>query len=737
MLAAALVFGVIIGTVPAAFGGWLPGPPELVSADPQGLPGNEDSRDPAISADGRYVAFDSEANLVPEDTNRHEEGDRDVYLRDTWANTTTLITGDRTGATDNDRGSRDPSISDDGRSIVFFTGQDLVPSDTNGGQDIYLYDTVAKQYTRIDWYGDGSALGDSIWQFGISGDGEWVWVNTYADLLPEDTDGSSYTDVYLWERATGDITLATESRPGASRPSEYVDYPTISDDGRYVGFSSYEDFVADDTNNGRDLYVRDMTTGEYTRADVWGDGSAADDIWDLRMSGDGSTIVFETWEDYDPDDPGRRDVYAWDRLADELTWISRPMEGAPQWDRGSREGRISDDARYISFFSGKEHAPDDVNGDQDLYIYDSTLDEYRRVDLVSAEGSAGRDLWDWALSGDGGTIAFTAEGVDFSGYEQVYVRALMPVLADGSFRAAGSDRYHTAILTSKQVFPNGADTVVIATGENWPDALGGSSLAGVVRGPILLTQTNVLPPAVKAEIKRLGAKDCYILGGEVAVSKAVENELEVALPGYVYRLGGPDRYDTSKLITNRVINMLGGWYDGGACVATGDNFPDALAGAPLASGLGWPILLANPANGAVYMPADVDKVVILGGTKVVSTATEGALKTKLGAGNVVRKGGSNRYHTAALVAQYGVDSGLNWNGVGIATGELFPDALSGGAALGMLRTVLLLTPTATLDPRAEAALTANKDDISSVHFFGGTSAVSAAVEARVKMILGL
>jgi putative cell wall-binding protein len=277
---------------------------------------------------------------------------------------------------------------------------------------------------------------------------------------------------------------------------------------------------------------------------------------------------------------------------------------------------------------------------------------------------------------------------------------------------------------------------VIATGENWPDALGGSALAGAVRGPILLTETSALPSAVKAEIKRLGAKDAYIVGGYGAVSAAVESELEGALPGMVKRLAGADRYGTSKAVANEVITILGGYYDGTAIVATGMDYPDAMAAAPLASGLGWPILLANPATGAVYVPAATDSAVIAGGAKAVTSATESGLKTKLGAANVVRKGGSTRYQTAAMIAEHGAMSGLMWNGVGIATGQAFPDALAGGAALGQMQAVMLLTPTASLDPYAQAMLDDHKAHIDAIHFLGGTAAVSPAVEAEVKQVLG-
>jgi putative cell wall-binding protein len=211
------------------------------------------------------------------------------------------------------------------------------------------------------------------------------------------------------------------------------------------------------------------------------------------------------------------------------------------------------------------------------------------------------------------------------------------------------------------------------------------------------------------------------------------------LDGFVNRLAGMNRYTTSKVVADTVIKLTGGpnWR-GPVIVTTGENFADALAGAPLGAGLDWPVLLANPITGDVYMPSGMSRAVILGGTGAVPASTEAMLKaTELSNSDVVRLGGATRYETAALTAEYGVDNGLLWNGVGIATGENFPDGLTGGASAGLNRTVMLLTPTASLAPAAATALTDNKDDIMTVQFFGGPGAVSTTVENQVKSILGM
>lgn len=347
-----------------------------------------------------------------------------------------------------------------------------------------------------------------------------------------------------------------------------------------------------------------------------------------------------------------------------------------------------------------------------------------------------------AASSSAGVAAAQAHTLEFWGADRAangsQSQSVSFEIAEPLVRVAGTDRYATAIEASKRAYPDGAGTVIIATGANWPDALGGSALAGAAEGPLLLTQTDALPATVKAEIERLDATTAYILGGTGAVGGAVEAELKGLLgTANVERLAGTDRYGTAQAVGAQVIAMLGDGYDGNAFVATGGNFPDALAGSPIAAAKGWPILLAHPVTGGIGVPDAVARVAILGGTGAVSSNVQAALSEELGAPNVTRYGGVNRYATARMVADFGVASGLGWDGVGIATGENFPDALSGGAMLGAFDSVMLLTPTATLDAEAATALTAHAAEIDTVYLIGGTGAVSAAVETAVNAALGL
>lgn len=301
---------------------------------------------------------------------------------------------------------------------------------------------------------------------------------------------------------------------------------------------------------------------------------------------------------------------------------------------------------------------------------------------------------------------------------------------------AGPDRYLTAVEVSKKAFPNGGvDTVVIATGANWPDALGGAALAGALGGPILLTKPTALPAEVEAEIARLGAKKAVILGGPLSVSTAVETALAKKLS--VKRIAGSDRYETARLVAAQTVALLGDKYDGRAFVATGGKFPDALAASPLAAAEGWPIYLVDPGRGVdaalakAMVAAKVRHAVVLGGTLSVSSQAQSDLAAKVGC-TTARLYGSDRYGTALAVAEYGVaQAGLRYDALALSTGENFPDALAGGVLQARCGSVMLLTPSTSLDPAVAEQLAGLAGTVSEVRFLGGPISLTEDVRSEV------
>jgi putative cell wall-binding protein/Tol biopolymer transport system component len=751
VIVAALVIAPYVGAANATWQSFVDR--ELVSVDSAGNQGDRGAAEPAVSMDGRYVAFRARAELADIDN----DDERAIYLRDTVDDTTVLVSVNEDGDAGGNGHSYDPAVSADGRYVAFESNaSDLVATDGNSDRDIFVRDMQTGTTTLVSVNDAGTDSGNSdSYDAAISADGRYVAFESDAsDLVPSDPNGST-TDIFIRDMQTGTTTLVSWDKDGNASNNDSED-PSLCMSGRFVAFeSSASDLVENDTNNEWDVFLVDTQTNTTTRVSVASDGTQGDDgSFNASVSAGGLHVAFDSYAnnlsaaDTNADDDGDRDVFVRDTQAGTTTLITPTPEGAGQ--RGSRltsRRALSLDGNYLAFISGEGHVPEDTNSEQDFYVADLMSGE---VMLIN-DDEPDRDGWaenreepcTVTLAGDGLAVAFDTWDDDVvpsdtNGRRDVFIWQLAPRLPAGDFRWAGATRYDTAIAVSEGTFPRGADTVVIATGDNWPDALCGSALAGAVDGPILLTPTAALPQSVKDEIDRLGAENAYILGGTGVVSAAVETELEGMLDGFVNRLAGMNRYTTSQRVADRVITLYGSAWNGGALVTTGENFADALAGAPLAAGVGWPVVLANPTTGDVYMPEGMSAAVILGGTGAVPMSVEMTLKNSpLSNQDVIRLGGATRYETAAMAAEFGVDNGLLWNGVGIATGENFPDGLTGGASLGLNRTVMLLTPTASLAPAAATKLTDNADDIMTVQFFGGPGAVSTTVENQVKSILGM
>ncbi|MBA2695634.1 MAG: cell wall-binding repeat-containing protein, partial [Actinobacteria bacterium] len=288
-------------------------------------------------------------------------------------------------------------------------------------------------------------------------------------------------------------------------------------------------------------------------------------------------------------------------------------------------------------------------------------------------------------------------------------------------RLDGVDRYDTAARVSA-LFPPRADTVFVATGENYPDALAAAARAGSLGGPVLLTHPDELPQVTRIELQRLRPDTVILVGGTAAVSGPVEDELRAAAPGAtVTRYAGKDRYETAGLIAQDVATAEVVY------VATGRNFPDALAGAARAGALDAPVLLVTPdavpaATARQLDRLDPERIVLLGGTGAVSTQVEEELE---GYGPVQRVAGADRYGTAVMIAQDYETS----HDVFVATGLDWPDALAGAARSGHVEAPMLLVKTSTIPPVTWDEL--ERLDPGRVFVLGGEEAVGPEVVDRL------
>ncbi len=299
-------------------------------------------------------------------------------------------------------------------------------------------------------------------------------------------------------------------------------------------------------------------------------------------------------------------------------------------------------------------------------------------------------------------------------------------------RISGANRYATACQVSAKTFPS-ADTVVLATGTGYADALSAAGLAGVFEGPLLLTQRDVVPTEVLAELVRLGASKVVIVGGVSAVSDIAKAKL--ADLGYsVERIAGSDRYDTSARIAKRIKDEVGAVST--VYVARGDSFPDALAAGPMAAREAMPILLTRPtalpsATASALTYVDPSDAVVLGGTGAVSNGVAGSLGLPY-----ERVAGSDRYETAVTVAEHGIANGWATHlQVAVANGTNFPDALAAGPAFGYRAGCLVLTAQSALPAVTDSWFDYYDSYVDGTSIVGGTSAVSEGVKTRLTNIM--
>ena len=305
--------------------------------------------------------------------------------------------------------------------------------------------------------------------------------------------------------------------------------------------------------------------------------------------------------------------------------------------------------------------------------------------------------------------------------------AVLP-LATGSTRASGSDRYGTAVALSERLFPQagGAQTVFIASGNSFADGLALSALASYVGGPLLLTATSSVPPAVVAEIRRLSPQEIVVAGGEGAVSDAAFAKLEGLAP-QVRRVSGPDRYATAAAIAAEFPQ------GSGAMLATGVTFPDALVASAAShkNGGGGPVLLtrgftASPEALEALRELKPSEVTIVGGTWSSSSLEK--IRQASGTKPDVRKG-ADRYATSAAVAQKFWPAKSST--VIYATGATYPDAMAAGPVARAYDAPVLLMTRAC---RPKAILTQASAQ-SKVLIVGGSGAIATGATSKTCPVL--
>jgi YVTN family beta-propeller protein len=297
------------------------------------------------------------------------------------------------------------------------------------------------------------------------------------------------------------------------------------------------------------------------------------------------------------------------------------------------------------------------------------------------------------------------------------LNTLNPVVS----RRSGTDRFGTATAISNAAYePQGADAVVLARSDTYPDALVGAPFAASKNAPLLYTSGVSLPAETSAEITRVLAlgKTVYLLGGTSAIPATIATELTGM--GYVVtRLSGADRYATAVAVADAMGDPSV------VFLATAGNYADALAAGPAAAKAKGAILLTVgttlPPETSAYLQAHSGTAYAIGGPAAAADPSASAIS------------GADRYATAALVAQQFFASPTT---VGLASGTTFADALPAAAYLARVGGPLLLTDPDTLRSSASAYLVAAQSGVTSALIFGGTSAVSSAAQTAFGTALG-
>lgn len=270
------------------------GTTSLVSAGSGGVRGNQDSGSPVISTDGRFVAFRSAASdLDPEDTNEKA----DIFLKDTRLGTIQRVSVSASGKYGNDESSR-PAISADGRVVAFRSAADnLVPGDTNGKPDVFVKEMQSGTITLVSAGAVGGPAnggsGDSVVE--ISGDGRWVVFESEAsNLVPDDTNGKR--DIFLKDIQTGAVTRVSTSTDGEEGSQDSYKSAGVSADGLRVAFQSdAPDLVAGEMGNKSNIFIRDLKTGNVELVSTSSSGAAGNGDSDaVSVSADGLWVAFES-----------------------------------------------------------------------------------------------------------------------------------------------------------------------------------------------------------------------------------------------------------------------------------------------------------------------------------------------------------------------------------------------------------------------------------------------------------
>ena len=289
-------------------------------------------------------------------------------------------------------------------------------------------------------------------------------------------------------------------------------------------------------------------------------------------------------------------------------------------------------------------------------------------------------------------------------------------------RLAGSTRYDTMVSVVSEGAWSAGGTVIVASGENYPDALSASGLAGVYGAPIVLTEGNKLSPQATEQIRSLRPSRIIVGGGLSVISGNVLVSLQ-GICSKVSRIAGATRTDTSSALYRDGGNAWGST----AIVVSAANYPDALSVSPYAYAEKAPVFLCDPVTGLT----DEQRVALKNFKRVLVVGGENAVPSRFvqDLPGVIRRAGATRYETSMAVADWGLSNGLREDAIVYAAGLNFPDALTAGPLAGRNGSVLLLVDSSSNSTVSYSVKFRGKT--TKAWIVGGTSAVSQMTANRI------
>jgi Tol biopolymer transport system component len=397
-----------------------------VSVSSAGVEGNGGTYDAAVSADGRFVTFRSMAsNIVAGDTN----GASDVFVRDRTNHTTERVSVSSAGVEGN-AASYSASISADGRFVAFDSvASNLIATDTNSTYDTFVHDRETHTTRRVSVSSAGGEGDGSSGEPSISANGRFVAFSSSAtNLVGNDTNLA--TDIFVHDRRTHTTRRVSVSSGGAEGNSGSGG-TSISADGRSVAFeSNASNLVGSDTNGVSDVFVRDRTNQTTKRVSVSSAGTEANAMGRMAsISADGRFVAFESQASnlVGNDTNGDIDIFIRDRTNHTTKRVSVNSAGTEAND-DSQEASIAADGRFVVFRSDASNlVGNDTNAQPDIFVRDRMSHRTRRVSVGSAGTEANGLSGNPSVSADGRFVAFYSiasnlVGNDTNGMYDIFIR---------------------------------------------------------------------------------------------------------------------------------------------------------------------------------------------------------------------------------------------------------------------------------------------------------------------------